>query len=115
MTYKEINSMIAKMAQSIGCDYDYYSAENESVVKTPYIIFDYLQSDDFFADSQNFVRVETLNIEYDAENKDLAAESKIEAVLKEQGLTWQKSEDFISDQNAYETMYTIEVILNVEE
>ncbi len=113
MTYKDINKMIARMADSIGCEYAYYSLENANVVKTPYIIFDYPQSNDFFADSQNFVKIETVNIEYDSKSKDLTAESKIEAVLKEQGLTWKKTEDFISDQNVYEIMYTVEVILNV--
>ena len=48
-----------------------------------------------------------ISIELYTESKDLEAENAVEAALK--GLCWEKSEEYLDDEQCYEIIYEIEV------
>lgn len=112
MTYEEIASMIASIADALGCDYNYYTDEEREVLKTPYLLFEYQGRDDLFADDKNYVHLQTVRIEYDSRRKELDSESVIERILEDNDLTYTKQAEEINGQSAYEVMYTMEVLIN---
>ena len=112
MTYKDIAELIKKIADTIGCDYHYYTEEEAGVVKTPYLLFDYPQSNDMYADDANFQRIQTVRIEYDSKQKAFRAEKDIEALLKDAELSYTKESTMYEGQSAYGVMYEMEVVIN---
>lgn len=111
MTYEEINLMIAAIAEALGCGYSYYTNDEAEVVKTPFLLFDYPERDDVFADNTNYQKKEVLSIEYDSARRDLDAETIIEDALNEYGLSYEKTSSYINGENAFETMYTMQVMI----
>ena len=108
MTYKEINTMIA----SIGLPYAYYQFPEGSAQEPPFICFFYTDTDDLYADDENYQRIPTLNIELYTSEKDFEKEAALEAVLKNNGLTYYKEENYISSENMWQIAYEMEVIIN---
>lgn len=112
MTYKELNTFVASIAHAIGCPYSYYQGESGSVIKTPYLLFDYPDRDDVKADDKNYAKIQNVSIEYDSKKRDVEIETKIESILEESDIVYQKEETYISAQKVYEVMYTWEVPIN---
>ena len=110
MTTTEIQSMI----QSIGYSYTYYEFQGSAPAK-PFIVWYLPQSGDFYADGQNYQKIEQLNIELYTHTKDFAAEAAVEAVLTSYGLTWRREEQMIDQESGYEVLYITEVLLDVEQ
>lgn len=115
MTFEGINLMMNHISTTIGCDYSYYTNDEAQVVKTPFLLFDYPNDNDFIADDKNFAKKTVLNIEYDSAQRDLDKEMQIEQVLADYGMVYSKTADYIDAQSAYETMYSMEVFLTNEE
>lgn len=111
MTYVEIDEMMQDIAQTIGCPYSYYTNDEAEVVKAPFLLFDYPDRNDLAADDTNYVHKQTLNIEYDSRFRDLDKETLIESKLTEYGFFYSKSSAYINGENAYETMYSMQVII----
>lgn len=105
MTYQEISDIIA----SIGIQYAYYQFPEGTEIEPPFICFYYSQRDDFNADDSNYAKIETLNIELYTDNKDFDTEAKVEAALP---WSYQKTEAYIDSERLYETLYTMEVLIN---
>lgn len=112
MTYKEIDNFIGRIAEALGCRYDYYTGESEDVIKTPYLLWDMPDRDDFQADDHNYAKAQRLSIEYDSRKRDLKAETVIEDMLDDANISYSKEEAYIEGQRVYEVMYTMEVPLN---
>lgn len=106
MTYKEIASMIS----GIGYPYTYDSFPNNIAPAPPYIVFNFPQNDDFAADNVNYVSIDVLNIELYTASKDFNAEAAVEAVLKSNGIFYQKSETYIRQENLFQIKYVSDVI-----
>ena len=111
MTYVEIDEMMQDIAQTIGCGYSYYTHDEAQVVKAPFLLFDYPDRDDMSADNSNYVKKQNLNIEYDSQIRDLDKETLIESKLTEYGFFYAKESAFVDDQNVYETMYSMQVVI----
>lgn len=107
MTYEEVNLMVAE----IGYPYTYYEFKS-GPVEMPFVVFYYPARSDFHADGENYVRIEQLIIELYTSNKDFAAEARVEAVLKKYGFTYEKAERRWEEENSYEAIYSMEVIIN---
>ena len=112
MTYEEINEMVADIAETIGCDYSYYTNDESQVVKAPFLLFDLPNRDDVAADDSNYVKKQILNLEYDSTFRDLDTETLIESQLTTYGLFYSKESTYINSENAYETMYSMQIFLN---
>lgn len=109
MTFMEINQMV----ESIGLPSSYYQWQIEAEVPDlPYILFYYPERVDFFADGKNYQKITKLNIELYSDNKDFVNEAKVEEILEQNGITYQKEEQYISDERMYEVLYTMEVLIN---
>lgn len=111
MTYVEIDEMMQDIAQTVGCPYSYYTNDEAQVVKAPFLLFDYPDRDDLAADDTNYVHMQNLNIEYDSHFRDLDKETLIESKLTEYGLFYTKNSGYINGENAYETMYSMQVVI----
>lgn len=108
MTYKEIADMIAE----IGLPNAYYEFSDNTEQNPPFVCFYFPESDDFFADNQNYVGIRRLFVELYADNKDFTLESTVENVLTSHGLTFRKSEEYITSERMLQTLYETEVIIN---
>ena len=107
MTYKEIASMI----QTMGLPFAYRFFPLEQAPQLPYIVFYYPQNDDFSADNINYVPKVNVNIELYTANKDFETESSVEAVLKQNGFYFEKSEYYLQTEQMYEVLYIIQNIV----
>ena len=114
MTLEQINSFIAGIADRLGCGYAYYPAEDETVIKTPYLLFLMDENADFFADNTNYSEIVKLAIEYDTGERDIAGEKAIESMLAEAEITYRKMTATIEGQHVHETMYEMEVLIDAD-
>ena len=108
MTYKEVADMIA----SAGLPYAYYEFPDDTPQTPPFICFYLPDSDDFYADNQNYVGIRRLYVELYTNEKDFDLESTVEGVLTANGLTFRKSDDYIDSERMWQTLYEMEVILS---
>ena len=108
MTYKEI----AEMISSVGVPYAYYQFPEDTPQTPPFICFFYSNSDDVFGDDTNYQTILQLNIELYTNVKNFTLESSIEDVLKQNGLTYYKEENYLDSEKLYQIAYEMEVIIN---
>ena len=108
MTHTEVATMIA----SIGLPYAYYEFPDDTEQEPPFVVFYYPQSDDLYADNQNYVGITQLNIELYTDEKDFDLESTVESVLAGSGLTYTTMESRIDTERMWQILYQMEVIIN---
>lgn len=108
MTYQQISNMI----ESIGVPYAYYQFPAGTEQPTPFICFYFPDADDFIADNTNYQKIEALMIEVYTDEKDFTLESTTEAVLKEAGLVYSRTESYIDSERMHMTVYETEVLIN---
>ena len=108
MTHTEVATMIA----SIGLPYAYYEFPDDTEQEPPFVVFYYPQSDDLYADNQNYVGITQLNIELYTDEKDFDLESTVDSVLTGSGLTYTKMETRIDQERMWQILYQMEVIIN---
>lgn len=102
MTYDEIVSMVE--AFGLPCAYDHF-AEGEAP-PLPYVVFLLPSTDNFFADNSVYQQNTELDIELYTDSKQPPLERKIEMVLSDYEITWDKSEVWIDDEKMYEVRYS---------
>ena len=108
MTYREVSNMIA----SIGLPNAYYEFPNGTEQAPPFICFYFPESDDMYADNQNYAGIRRLYVELYTDEKDFSLETTVENVLTANGLSFQKSDDYIKSERMWQTLYEMEVIIN---
>lgn len=86
--------------------YDHF-AEGE-VVDPPFICYLLPQSNNFSADGKVYFKANEVHIELYTDSKDLSVEQKVEAVLDEHGIFYDKSEVWIESEKLYEVLYIFE-------
>ena len=111
MTYTEVATMVA----SIGLPYAYYQFPEGTSQEPPFVCFFYTNTDDLYADGENYQRIPTLNIELYTSEKDFTQEAALEEVLKNNGLTYYKEENYIASESMWQIAYEMEVIINGEQ
>lgn len=102
MTMDELVAMLQEMGLPFA--YDHF-AEGESP-KPPFICYLLPGSDNFAADGRVYFKINEVRIEVYTDRKDLAVESKVEAVLDDRGIFYNKSEVWISSEKLYEVLYS---------
>ncbi len=100
---------VVRMIKSIGLPvaYDHF-AEGESP-KPPFIVYLYPRADNFPADGVAYHKQDILHIEVYTNKKNMPLEARVEAVLDEHGLFYDKSETWILEERMYEVLYETEV------
>lgn len=100
---------MVKMMDEIGIPFAYdHFAEGECPYP-PFICYLSPNSDNFAADGQVYYKINEIHIELYTDYKDLSAEQRIEAVLDEHGIFYEKSEIWIESEKLYEVLYSFEM------
>ena len=105
MTMEELVAMLQKMG--IPFAYDHF-AEGESP-KPPFICYLLPGSNNFAADGKVYFKINQVRIELYTDSKDLVVERKVEMVMDESGIFYNKSEVWIQSEKLYEVLYSFEV------
>lgn len=103
---------IAAVLEKIGLPFAYdHFAEGESP-NPPFICYLIPNSDNFSADGRVYYKINEIHIELYTDCKDLSAEQKVEVVLDEYGIFYEKTEVWIEPESLYEVLYTFEMEVN---
>jgi len=94
-------------ATGIPFAYDHF-AEGESP-EPPFICYLTPSSDNFAADGVVYFKANEIHIELYTDYKDLAVEQKLESVLDQHGIFYDKSETWIESEKLYEILYIFEM------
>lgn len=94
-------------AMGIPFAYDHF-AEGEAV-DPPFICYLLPESDNFAADGKVYFKANEVHIELYTDTKDLSVEQKVEAVLDEHGIYYDRSEVWIESEKLYEVLYSFEM------
>lgn len=86
----------------------HHFAEGESP-EPPFLIYILSASDNFSADGRVYFKANEVHIEIYTDYKSPNIEKKVEAVLDEHGIFYNKSEVFIESEKLYEVLYTFEM------
>lgn len=100
---------ITAILEQIGLPFAYdHFAEGESP-DPPFICYLIPNSDSFSADGRVYYKINEIHIELYTDCKDLSAEQKVEAVLDEHSIFYEKTEVWIESEKLYEVLYTFEM------
>lgn len=103
---------ITAILEQIGLPFAYdHFAEGESP-DPPFICYLIPNSDNFSADGRVYYKINEIHIELYTDCKDLSAEQKVEAVLDEHGIFYEKTEVWIESEKLCEVLYTFEMEVN---
>ena len=108
MTVKELVTGL----ESSGLEVAYYQWPEKKAPEPPYLLYYFPNSDDFVADGENYASIEALAVELYTNNKDFEAEAKVEKALKDLGLVYTRSEQYITSEKMYEVLFEPEVLIN---
>lgn len=108
MTEAEVFQMI----KSIGFPVAYHHFAEGQEPDKPYIVYLYPGTDNFSADGIVYQNINQVDVELYTETKNLQAEKAVEAVLKEHGFFYEKTETFLETENMFEVLYEMEVLIN---
>ena len=75
----------------------------------PFICYIETDTDNFFADNRVYRVIQDVDIELYSKKKDTASETLIETTLATNNITWNKSEQYLSDEDMYEVIYSITI------
>lgn len=100
---------LLEIIKEIGLPSAYHHfAEGESP-KPPFLIYLLPSSDNFSADGRAYFKVNEVHIEVYTDYKSPDIEEKIEAVLDEHGIFYNKTEVYIESEKLYEVLYIFEM------
>lgn len=108
MTEKEVYQMV----KSVGLPAAYHHFEEGKSPDPPFLVYLYPGTNNFSADGTVYQGVNQLDIELYTDIKDLEAEKRVEAVLKEHGFFYEKTETYLESEKMYEVLYETEVLIN---
>lgn len=75
----------------------------------PFICYLETGSNNAFADNRVYKKINGIEIELYSENKDTLSEERIESVLDENMLPWEKDEDYIESERMLRVTYRLEI------
>ena len=105
LSYEQITDLL----DQTGLPFAYHHfAEGESP-DPPFLVYLIPGSHNFSADGVVYHRVDQLDIELYTDKKQPEQEAKLEAVLDEAGMFYDKTERFIQSERLYEVLYEMEV------
>ena len=105
MTIENLVEMLQEL--KIPFAYDHF-AEGENP-EPPFICYLLPGSNNFAADGKVYFKINQVRIELYTDSKDLAVEQKVETVLDDSGIFYNKSEVWIQREKLYEVLYSFEV------
>ena len=73
----------------------------------PFICYLADDTDNFMADNKVYHVIQNVDVELYTALKDETAEGLLEEKFAEVGMVWEKTEDYLDDEDCYEVLYTI--------
>lgn len=111
MQVKDFKTLLSETNLPVG----YYQFPKGKVPKLPYILYYFPDWDDLLADNINYVNIAQANIELYTKNKDFKTEFLLEEILNNKGLYFSKSESYLTDEEMYEVLYQVRVLIKKQE
>lgn len=108
MTEKEVLQMV----KSVGFPTAYHHFAEGQEPEKPYLVYLHPGSSNFAADGIVYQAINELDIELYTEHKDFEAEKRVEAVLKEHGFFYEKTETYLASEKMFEVLYEMEVMID---
>lgn len=105
MSREEIEAMLDRTE----IPYRYFLFEEKEAVEPPFLVWYLPDTDNFSADGQVYYRIDSLNLELYTDQKDFDLEERVERILDEQGIYWDKTEAYLEEEQMYEVLYEMEV------
>lgn len=105
MTHEEVVQMLEEAGLPLA--YDHFS-EGESP-DPPFICFLFPGSENFSADNIVYAEFQNLNVELYTDEKNPELEDRLEAILTDHEIFWNKSEVWIETEKLYEVLYQMTV------
>lgn len=78
-------------------------------VSPPYIAYLQTNTEPIVADNAALLQIISIDVELYTSKKDTTAEGKVEKVLNDAGILWEKSEDYIGKDKLFMNTYEIEI------
>lgn len=104
--------MVTKILEELGLPFAYdHFAEGESP-ETPFICYLSPGSDNFAADGKVYYKINEFHIELYTDYKDPELEERLEDILYDASIFYEKSETWIESEKLYEVLYTFEMEAN---
>lgn len=103
MTLAELNTALQGLNVPVA-----YNVFKEPQVP-PYICFLTIDYEQTYADDKIFVQNPVVRVEYYSKNKDISAETDIEALLEENEITWDKADGYLDTERLYMTTWEFEL------
>ena len=100
---------LVEMLQKTGIPFAYDQFSEGESPKPPFICYLLPGSNNFAADGKVYFKINQVRIELYTDSKDLAVERKVEMVMDESGIFYNKSEVWIQSEKLYEVLYSFEV------
>lgn len=104
---------IAAMMEQLDIPTAYYEFDKTDV-EPPFATFYYPDREDMAADNLNYAKIPELVIELSTDNKDFALEAKVEQMLSDHGLVYDKAEAWIETERMYDITYSTSFVLTEE-
>lgn len=101
-----------QMTRSMGMPTAYHHFEEGQSPDPPFVVYSFPGTDNFSADGIVYQAVNRLDVELYTDKKDLKAEQRVEAVLRERGFFYGKTETYLASEKMYEVLYEMEVLIN---
>ena len=111
MTYQEVNTII----ESIGVPSAYYQFTADTAQPPPFICFYFDGNVDLYADNRNYQKVAHLVIELYTDEKDFDLEERVETVLNDSDIAYNRMESYIDSERLYMVTYDTNLIITKEE
>lgn len=99
--------LMEEILNEVGLPYRYHHFEAEETVEPPFICWIVPDSENFAADGKVYFQTDNVNIELYTDFKDFELEEKIEAVLDQKEIYWEKTEVYIESERLYEVLYEL--------
>lgn len=108
-------SEIAEMIDTIGIPFTYDQWAEDEAPDLPYIAYYYPRTRGEYADDQNFIQINGLNIELYTEHKNFELENQIIRMLNENMIPFDSSEQYLTSEKMYEVLFECEIPIEEEE
>ena len=101
---------LPQLAQKLNAIYPTAYSHFKSAQTLPFICYLVVDSDTFTADDTVAGEITYVNIELYSPTKNLAAESKIKTMLKQNELPWSYDEIYIADEGVFKCAFSVKLI-----
>lgn len=112
MKRSDIATMMAEIADEIGCDFEFHHFKEGQNPSLPFLVFDYPSSDNVMADNSTYTEVENLDIYLCSETVDFESEEIIKEILAKYDLAYESFRQYIKEENMFQTSFNTEVVIN---